>query len=89
MDLVDSYPADLYNPPDFAYADVHGNIKIKMKHRTKNGMFFDVSCIQDVAAVIQNAQNIDHRDPKFDKKYVAYDSNYNGWSEFEDSNGEE
>ena len=90
VDFVDSFPSDCYNPPDFAYADVHGNIKIKMKHRTKNGMFFDVSCLQDVAAVIQNAQTIDHRDPNYDKEYVPYDLNYkSGWSAFEDSSDEE
>ena len=86
VDLVDSYPSNLYNPPDFAYADVHGNIKIKMKHRTKNGMFFDVNSLRDVAAVIQKAQTIDQRDAKYDKEYVPYDSNYkSGWSDFEDS----
>ena len=83
VDFVDSFTADVYNPPDFAYADVHGNIKLKMKYRTKNGMFFDVDSLQDVAWVIQNAQTIDDRDPHYEKEYVPSDLNYrSGWSEY-------
>ena len=83
VDFVDSYPNNCYNPPDFAYADVHGNIKLKMKHRTKNEMFFDVSSFQDVAWIIQNSQTIDHREPNYDKEYVPYDLNYRSdWSDY-------
>jgi hypothetical protein len=85
IEFVDSYPDDIYNPPDFVYADVHGIVRVKMKHRTKIGMFFEVSCLQDVASVIQKAQTIDRKDPRFDREYIPYDINYNsGWSEFED-----
>ena len=85
VEYVNSYPDDMYNPPDFVYADLHGNIKIKMKYRTKTGMFFDVNCMQNIASVIQNAQVIDHNEPNFDKEYVPFDLNYNsGWSDYED-----
>ena len=85
IDLVDSYPDNIYNPPDFVYADVHGIIRVKMKHRSKLGLFFEVACLQDVASVIQKAQTIDRKDAKFDKEYIPYDSDYNsGWSDFED-----
>ena len=85
IDLVDSYPDNIYNPPDFVYADVHGIIRVKMKHRSKLGLFFEVTCLQDVASVIQKAQTIDRKDANFDKEYIPYDSDYNsGLSDFAD-----
>ena len=46
---------DLENPPEFVFADVHGNIQVKMKKRTEKGMFFTINSIAHLMEVIGNA----------------------------------
>ena len=44
------------NPPDFVFANVHGDLQVKMKNRVRKGMFFGFSTIEELSGVIANAQ---------------------------------
>ena len=61
-DLVDSYAtydgyiSGMTNPPDFVFANVHGDLQVKMKKRVQNGMFFGFSSIEELAMIITKAQ---------------------------------
>ena len=62
QELVSSYTtanglvSGMTNPPDFAFANVHGDLQVKMKKRTRKGMFFGFSSIEQLAMLISNAQ---------------------------------
>ena len=61
---------NIINPPDFVYADIHGNLKVKMKHRDlKNRLFFKFRSITDLNEVIMDAQNDDMN--KFNDIYAC------------------
>ena len=53
---VDGHVSGMTNPPDFAFANVHGDLQVKMKKRTRKGMFFGFSSIEQLAMIISNAQ---------------------------------
>jgi hypothetical protein len=46
------------NPPEFVMADIHGNIQVKMSHKTRNGLFFTFNTIEELLQVIQRNQTI-------------------------------
>ena len=52
------------NPPEFVFANVHGDIQVKMKRETRQGLFVTVRSIQHLAQVIERAQ-----DSKLSQKY--------------------
>ena len=51
---------NMQNPPDFVYADVHGNLKLKMKKKTKRGLFFNFNSLEQLRALV--ASNQEHLD---------------------------
>ena len=61
-ELVDSYASaggymsGMTNPPDFVFANVHGDLQVKMKNRVRKGMFFGFSSIDQLSMIISNAQ---------------------------------
>ena len=56
-DLVKEYnegPANaLKNPPEFAYANMHGNLLVKFKHKTDDGLFIRFNTLEELREVLQ------------------------------------
>ena len=46
----------LKNPPHFVYADMHGNLKLKVTHKFNNKLFFRFSSITELCSLIKNSQ---------------------------------
>ena len=54
------------NPPEFVFANVHGNIQVKMKNETRQGLFFTIRSVQHLVEVIERAQDSSDDDMGFD-----------------------
>ena len=52
----DGYMSGMTNPPDFVFANVHGDLQVKMKKRVRKGMFFSFSSIEQLSMIILKAQ---------------------------------
>ena len=50
------------NPPEFVLPDVHGNLMVKMKKQTKNGLFVHFNSISELNKIISINNGLDHRD---------------------------
>ena len=62
------------NPPEYVFANIHGEIQVKFKEESKKGsMFVTLNSVKDLALAITNAQHedIDHL---IHVDYAAYDS---------------
>ena len=63
QDLIKSYQdeegnflSSINNPPDFVFANIHGELQVKMMNRVQKGMFFSFSTLDQLSWVIANAQ---------------------------------
>ena len=55
--MIDSYnDANLCNPPHFVYADMHGNLKLKMTQEVEKRTFFSFTSIAGLCATIEKNQ---------------------------------
>ena len=43
------------NPPDFVFANVHGEIQLKMKNRSKDGLFITIKDITHFSQILAKA----------------------------------
>ena len=68
-DLVASYTeGDAHkNRPDFVFADVHGNLLVKMVNRTDKGMFFRFDNLVELSRIVANNNCTDHAEVTYDK----------------------
>ena len=62
---------DLQNCPHFVYADVHGNLKLKMKKKVRNKMFYTFTSIMNLVQIIERCQGLTH-----DRSNEGYEINY-------------
>ena len=51
-----NFDGNYTNPPDFVCANVHGNIQLKFKNETSQGLFVTINSVQHLAEVIERAQ---------------------------------
>ena len=51
--LEDYNTTDLKNPPEFVYADMHGNLFVKMSSEANRRMFFTFSSIVELCSLIE------------------------------------
>ena len=65
--------SNMENPPDFVYADVHGNLKLKMSKKTKKGFFFNFNSIEQLRFLIDVNQEYLDRPPVKDRANEADD----------------
>ena len=61
----------MINPPEFVYADVHGNLKVKMSHEVRGRAFFKFNSITELAKIIEKNNAYGKNDP-----YVISDIHY-------------
>ena len=47
------------NPPEFVFANIHGNVQVKMKKATKYGLFIDIKSVSHLAQIIARANDSD------------------------------
>ena len=53
-DLMKDYPVDsLSNPPEFAHANVHGNLLVKFRDETDDGLFIRFDSLEELREAIQ------------------------------------
>ena len=51
--LEDYNTTVLKNPPEFVYADMHGNLFVKMSNEANRRMFFKFSSIVELCSLIE------------------------------------
>ena len=59
----------MINPPEFVFANVHGELQVKMTRRSKRGLFIPFNSVQNLVHIINNAQGegkFDHKGKNFD-----------------------
>ena len=68
----------MYNPPEFVYANVHGEILMKMAIKTRKGLFIKIKSIDQMSRAIAEAQFVKGSSmEKFEEKYFdEYDDSY-------------
>ena len=59
LEEFDFCPGDGDNPPEFVFANMHGQIQVKMKKPTKAGLFVTIKSVEHLAQVIVRAQEED------------------------------
>ena len=65
----------LANPPDFVFANVHGQIQVKMTNKSKDGLFFTINNIVHLSEVICKANMVDDEFEVFDSDNYWADGN--------------
>ena len=64
QDYLENVPfdeADGSNPPEFVFANIHGNVQVKMKKQTKEGLFINIKSVEHLSQVIARAQDSKER----------------------------
>ena len=56
QDEEGNFLSSINNPPDFVFANIHGELQVKMTNRVHKGMFFSFSTLDQLSGVIANAQ---------------------------------
>ena len=65
--FVGTFTADGYrNCPDFVFPDVHGNLLVKMAHRTDKGMFFRFNNLDELSRIIASKNCNDEAEESYD-----------------------
>ena len=59
------------NPPEYIFADIHGNIKLKLEKDTPRGKFVTISSIDQLGSVLQSV-NAEENPYNLTKDYDAY-----------------
>ena len=59
LDNCENRDYQLTNPPHFVYADMHGNLKVKMSKEINGKLFFNFSSIVDLNGIIDRCQQND------------------------------
>ena len=78
VDFFRSYDDELadenkmQNCPDFAYADVHGNLLLKMRNRTKDGLFFRFNNLEQLLQIIQKYNVVEKTENVFEQLMAGF-----------------
>ncbi len=59
----------MYNPPEFVYANVHGDILMKMSIPTKKGLFIKINSIEQMSLAICEAQFVEGSLKRYEEKF--------------------
>jgi phage shock protein A len=71
-DAIKDY-AGLSNPPQFVCPDVHGNLMVMLKFKSRLGLFVKFRNMESFRSKIELAQHTDKDDDEFNKWYDFYD----------------
>ena len=74
--IRDYEDSELQNPPDFVMANIHGKIQMKMKFKSHNRLFFDITSTQRLHEIISDCNlrnpNSDRRDRSLSLGYSDF-----------------
>ena len=71
-EAIDDYKK-LVNPPEFVLPDVHGQLMVKMKRRSRVGLFVHFRNMETFIQKIQLAQQYDDADNSFEEEMSRFD----------------
>ena len=57
----------LLNPPEFVFANVHGQVQVKMSQKCKEGLFVTIKSMEHLTRVIANANMLEGSFKVFDE----------------------
>ena len=69
------------NPPDFVFANIHGNIQVKMKKQSKYGLFIDIKSVAHLAQVIARANDSEQSIMYHHEKQSSWDDDVESGSD--------
>ena len=55
-----SFQEELVNPPEYVFANIHGEIQVKLKHKHRDGVTFHT--IQQLTSILYQAQLLKETD---------------------------
>ena len=68
--LEDYFNYEMKNPPHFVFADVHGNLKVKMSKKVHKKMFLNFSSIIHLCNIIDNCQDTNKKECEYDVQQI-------------------
>ena len=72
-DLIEKEYTGLSNPPQFVMPDVHGNLMVMMKYKSRLGRFIKFRNIESFRSKILHAQHTDEDDDEYNQWYDFFD----------------
>ncbi len=73
IDTFKSAPDAYHNCPDFVFADIHGNLLVKMAERTDDGMFFRFDSLEHLSKIIQTENCDNDANAAYDDTKAVYE----------------
>ena len=55
------------NPPEFVMANIHGELQVKLKKKSRHGLFVTFNSIDQLVYIIREAQVIKEADEEYDR----------------------
>ena len=71
-DAIENFK-NLVNPPEFVLPDVHGQVMVKMKQRSRLGLFVHFRNMETFVQKVQCAQQYDESDDSFEEDASRFD----------------
>ena len=79
-DYLDSQKNSILpNAPEFVFANIHGQVQVKMSQKCKNGLFVTIKSLEHLTSVIANANMLEESFKVFDRD--------NSWADGVGKNG--
>ena len=72
-----SLNAEMVNPVQYVFANIHGEIQAKMQKNYRGSPFISFNSIQDLASRLKDAQVVRETDRAFDEMSARYDTDSN------------
>ena len=80
--LIDDYDMkEERNPPEFVMANIHGELQVKLKKKSRHGLFVTFNSIDQLVHIIKEAQVIKEADEEYDR--------ISSWADDVDSDSED
>ena len=68
-EIIKAFQVDaVENPPDFVMVDMHGNLQVKMKKESKDGLFFRFESPDQLCSIVSKCNANKEADVLFDEK---------------------
>ena len=61
------------NSPEFVFADIHGNIQLKLKEKSKKGLFVPIRSLEQLSNLLQSMKSVPITDKLFEEDSSRFD----------------
>ena len=88
--LIEDYDMkEEHNPPEFVFANIHGELQVKLKKKSRHGLFVTFHNIDQLVYIIKEAQAIKEADEEYERvsSWADDDGKVNPASDSEDDMG--